>query len=206
MISNYLLAALKSYGVLGAIRLSRDLILSKIIFPKERLIRYPFYIRGFRFIAFSGGLTSGVGLRIDVFPQGSEKAVLKIGRNCQFNDYVHIGVAQEVEIGSNVLIASKVFISDHNHGSFSPEDGEAEIYLPPAKRRIVSKPVIISDDVWLGEGVQVLPGVSIGKGAVVGAGAVVTRNIPAYSISVGVPARVVKVFDFNLKHWVSIVQ
>lgn len=196
----------KVYGALGLIRLVRDVALSKICFSSERLIRYPFYIRGRSFIQFSGGLVSGVGLRVDVFPQGAAIASLKIGRNCQFNDYVHIGVAQQVVIGSNVLIASKVFISDHNHGSFSPADGDAEIHLPPAVRRIISKPVTISDYVWLGEGVQVLPGVNIGKGAVVGAGSVVTKDVPAYSIAVGVPAKVVKVFDFELNHWVSVAK
>jgi len=151
-------------------------------------------------------MTCGVNLRIDVLPQGHSSAVLEIGKDLQLNDYVHIAVAERITIGNNVLIASKVFISDHNHGSFSVSDGDAEIHLPPAGRRIISKPVTISDDVWLGEGVQVLPGVSIGKGAVVGAGSVVAKDIPAYSIAVGSPAKVVKVFNFELNHWISVAK
>jgi acetyltransferase-like isoleucine patch superfamily enzyme len=50
----------------------------------------------------------------------------------------------------------------------------------------------LEDDVWLGLGVAVLEGVRIGRGAVIGAGAVVTRDIPAYAIAIGVPARVVR--------------
>jgi maltose O-acetyltransferase len=51
-------------------------------------------------------------------------------------------------------------------------------------------PPVIEDDVWLGANVTVLPGRRIGTGAVVGAGAVVTRDVPAYAIVGGNPARV----------------
>jgi acetyltransferase-like isoleucine patch superfamily enzyme len=57
---------------------------------------------------------------------------------------------------------------------------------------MVSKPIEIGDDVWIGTGVKILKGVKIGKGAVIGAGSVVTRDIPPYSIAVGIPARVIK--------------
>ncbi len=52
--------------------------------------------------------------------------------------------------------------------------------------------IVIGNDVWLGASVVVTAGVSIGDGCVVGAGAVVTRDLPPYSICVGVPARVVR--------------
>jgi maltose O-acetyltransferase len=55
-----------------------------------------------------------------------------------------------------------------------------------------AKPVIIGNDVWIGRRVIILPGVIIGKGSVIGAGAVVSKNIPAYSVAVGNPAKVVK--------------
>ena len=50
----------------------------------------------------------------------------------------------------------------------------------------------IEDDVWIGNRVMIMSGVKIGQGAVIAAGAVVTRNIPAYSIAGGIPARVIK--------------
>ena len=53
-------------------------------------------------------------------------------------------------------------------------------------------PVRLGHDVWIGHGVTVLPGVSIGNGAAVGAGAVVTKDVPAYMVAVGVPARVLR--------------
>ncbi|MFH0749289.1 MAG: CatB-related O-acetyltransferase [Candidatus Bathyarchaeota archaeon] len=58
--------------------------------------------------------------------------------------------------------------------------------------------ITIGNDVWLGSSVIVLPNVTIGDGAIVGAGAVVTDNLPPYSISVGVPAKVIR-FRYSMK-------
>lgn len=55
-----------------------------------------------------------------------------------------------------------------------------------------AKPITVGDNVWFGGGVKVMPGVTIGSGAVIGGGSVVTRDIPANSVAVGNPARVIK--------------
>ena len=57
--------------------------------------------------------------------------------------------------------------------------------------------VPIGDNVWIGGNVTVLPGVTIGDNCTIGAGSVVTRDIPANSIAVGNPCRVIKKVDEN---------
>ena len=70
--------------------------------------------------------------------------------------------------------------------------------LEPTPRRVgleSADPIVIEDNVWLGGGVIVCPGVRIGESCVIGAGSVVTRDIPARSLAVGSPARVVRTLD-----------
>lgn len=181
---------LGTYGFLGFLRLINDLILTRIFNRPARLIRRPLYIRGGRYIKIGLGFTSGVGLRLDAFPTSSKQdAVLIIGKNVQVNDYVHIGAIDSITIGDNTLIASKVFITDHNHGLF---EDLSELAIPPIKRELSSKAVHIGANVWIGENVSILPGVKIGDGSIIGAGSVVTKDIPKNVIAVGAPARVIK--------------
>jgi lipopolysaccharide O-acetyltransferase len=192
---------LRDYSFLGLIRLTRDVLYTRIFFPKSRLIRMPFYMRGERFIDFGNDLTVGVGLRIDALPYGKAKEKLvRIGDRVQINDYVHIAGRFHLEIGNDVLIASKVFITDHNHGKYSGDD-QCSPHETPVERIEGAASVIIEDKVWLGEYVVVLPGVRIGKGAVIGAMSVVTKDIPPHTIAVGSPARVIKRYNENSRQW-----
>ena len=95
--------------------------------------------------------------------------------------YGHVGVA----IGDHVLIAPQAMIVPYQHIFASREALIAE-------QGGVQRKVAIEDDVYLGMSVRILLGVTIGRGAVVGAGAVVTKDIPAYAVAVGVPARVLR--------------
>lgn len=192
-----------SYHFIGLLSLGIDFLITKIFYNKSRIIRRPFYIRGKRYINLGKNLTTGVGCRIDAFPQ-EQKQVIKIGRDVQINDYVHIGAIDSIYIGNRVLIASKVFITDHNHGSYGYQNIHTDPSIPPIERELSSAPVIINDDVWIGEFVTVLPGVTIGKGSVIGAMSVVTKDIPPYSIAVGSPAKVIKRYDFDTKEWIKV--
>ncbi|MFT7073173.1 acetyltransferase [Patiriisocius sp. Uisw_017] len=198
-----MIKSLKIYGLFGFMRLIRDKLFTMLFYPKARIIRLPVYIRGKKGIQGGESLTTGVNLRIDIINSETITPVLHIGKNVEFNDYVHIGVAVGISIGDNTLIASKVFISDHNHGSYA---GEIHSHPDenPIDRVLTSKKVTIGKNVWIGEYVAILPGITIGDGAIIGAMSVVSRDIPAYSIAVGAPARVIKKFDKTKSEWTSI--
>lgn len=117
------------------------------------------------------------------------KPSLEIGAYCNFGGFNHISCTNKIIIGNNVLTGRWVTISDNNHGDTSRES----LYLPPGKRKIISKgPIIIEDDVWIGDKSTILSGVCIGKGAVIAANAVVTKDVPEYSVAAGNPARIIK--------------
>lgn len=194
---------LASYGIFGALRLSYSLVCTLLFDRPARLIRRPAYIRGRRGMRWGRDFTTGVGVRLDAFG-GKDEPILCIGDRVQLNDYVHIGAIESVVIGNDVLIASRVLITDHNHGGYQEMQEQSSPYINPADRSLVSKPVRIGDRVWIGENVSILPGVNIGNGAIIGAGSVVIGDVPAETIAVGVPARVVKKYDGQKKAWVAV--
>ena len=93
-----------------------------------------------------------------------------------------------VHIADDVLLAQHVVLSALNHGF---GDLEAPIRAQP----VSTARIRVDAGAWIGAQAVVLPGVTIGRNAVVGAGAVVTRDVPAYSVVAGNPARVVKRLD-----------
>ena len=189
----------KSIGLIAFLRLTIDLIFSKIMFPKARIIRRPYYIRNEGTFVYGRGFSTGPGLIIEVF---GENAKLEIGRNMMAYHNLHIGALESVIIGDDVLIASGVYISDHNHGSYSGEF-QSSPFEAPVKRSLTSSPVIIGNNVWIGERASILPGVSIGDGVIIGAGSVVTKSLPNFVIAAGVPAKIIKSFDTEKNIWKS---
>ena len=95
-------------------------------------------------------------------------------------------VGSGVKIGSHVMMGPDCLIYTQQH-----EFSSTEVTMDSQGMTAVL-PVIIGDDVWLGARVIIMPGVTIGNGAIVGAGAVVTKDVPEYSVAVGVPAKIIK--------------
>lgn len=193
---------ISNYGLFDILKICYFLLKTKIFFPKARLIRFPIDIRNKKNIDFGENLTTGVGCRIETFPQIiTESKLLKFGKNVQLNDYVHIAAVHSVEIGNNVLMASKIYISDCTHGSYIGNEDDSDPLTIPKDRPLSVKPVLIEANVWLGEFVSVLPGVTIGEGTIVGANSVVSKSLPPYVIAVGSPAKPIKFYNFESKRW-----
>lgn len=109
-----------------------------------------------------------------------------INMNCTFVDN------NIIEIGDDVLIASNVQIYTATH---STRFAERVVRNWEPGREIchtITRPVKICNGVWIGGGAIILSGVTIGENSVIGAGSVVTRSIPANSVAVGNPCRVIK--------------
>ena len=67
------------------------------------------------------------------------------------------------------------------------------LHIPPLKRNLFSKgPVIIGKNVWIGDKATILPGIIVGDGAIIAANSVVTKNVPAYGVVGGNPAKLIK--------------
>lgn len=102
----------------------------------------------------------------------------------------------EIHIGSFCSIASNVIIQEYNHkvDTITTYDILSHIcHEDDIKNTTTSKgPIIIEDGVWIGSNSVILSGVKIGRGAIIGAGSVVLKDIPAYAIAAGNPAKVIK--------------
>lgn len=114
------------------------------------------------------------------------------------------GLEQEkLEIGNFCSIAYGVkFIlgGEHDYKKISTYPFNALVYHEGIDAISKGK-IIVKDDVWIGYNALILSGVEIGQGAIVAAGSVVTKNVPAYAIVAGVPARIIKYrFDEDIIH------
>lgn len=130
------------------------------------------------------GIVAQCGKNVNIERLAAFTPAMRIG------DYSGVGVKCSINgpvtIGKDVMMGPECIIHTHRHRDDSIDipmrlQGKAEV-----------RPVTIEDDVWLGSRVIILPGVTIGKGCIIGAGAVVTKDIPAYSVAAGVPAKVIK--------------
>lgn len=119
--------------------------------------------------------------------------------NVSIGRYANITAIDQITIKSGCLISEFFYTSDHSHG-YDPSLG---IY--PAEQQLFSKgKVTIGPGCFIGFRVCVMPGVNIGKGCVVGSNSVVTKDLPDFTIAVGVPAKAIKRFNFDTKTWVNI--
>ena len=110
---------------------------------------------------------------------------LRIGDKCVFGKDNTVNCYLDIEFGEAALAADWVYICDFDH-VFD------DVTVPIKDQGIVKAPVRIGRDVWIGEKASVLRGVHVGEGSVIASHCLVNKDVPAYSVAVGVPARVVR--------------
>jgi len=115
---------------------------------------------------------------------------VKIGRFCCIAPNVEIVYGQH-PIGLNVSSSPVFYSIDGNQTgfTFSKEQLFDEFYYADEDKKFS---VVIGNDVWIGYKALIMEGVKIGDGAIIGAGAVVTKDVEAYGIYVGVPAKLIR--------------
>lgn len=129
-------------------------------------------------------IVSGFGKNVNIERGAVFGPLLEIGDNSGVG--INCELYGPIKIGENVMMGPEVVIytSGHRHDRTDIpmiEQGSDE-----------TREVTIGNDVWIGRRAMIMPGVNIGDGCVIGAGAVVTKDVPAYSIVGGVPAKVIK--------------
>jgi acetyltransferase-like isoleucine patch superfamily enzyme len=185
-------AALASYRALRRVRghaFSRAVSGGFAEFGPHSVLDPPVDIRGARRIAIGAHVWVGPGSWLYAMPETeTAEPVLVVGDGVNISGNCVLSAVASVRLGRDVLLARNVYISDHSHAY-------EDVARPVRMQGLTSiRPVEIGDGAWLGQGVVVCPGVSIGRGAVIGAGSVVRQDVPAYSVAVGTPARVVRSF------------
>ena len=113
-----------------------------------------------------------------------------IGDNTSIEQNCHITCANKVDIGSNVTILGYCCVTDINHEY-------KDINKKVLEQEIIVYETSIGDGSFIGMGSRIMAGVTIGKHCVIGANSVVNKDIPNYSVAVGIPAKIIKRYDFE---------
>lgn len=159
-------------------------------------------INSFKYLSISEGLNLGKDSRfmfVSEYHGGKYNPLLKIGKNVCIGNRFTILCAEPIIIEDNCLLASDVLITSENHG-INPEISLSYSELP-----LTGECVKIGKGTWIGEKVSILPGVEIGEKCIIATGAVVTHSCPAYCMMAGVPARIIKRYDFDKHEWIKLI-
>jgi len=140
---------------------------------------------GYAHVKTQPGLMIDPGVTIWISNDEGAQPDLVFGRRVCISRHTYLGVYQPMTIGDNTIIGAYSYIISANHRYDSRE-------IPIRDQGYTGAPVHIGEDVWIGTHVVILPGVTIGKGAIIAAGSLVNRDVPAYEIWGGMPAKFLK--------------
>lgn len=152
-----------------------------------RIERVP-YVRGPGKVTVGDDVYISGKINISFSRHSDEPPELSVGNRSFIGHGCSFSMARKISIGDDCLISGGVFIQD-NDGH--PQDLDERKAGKPVDIDNIS-PVVMEDGAWIGRGAVILKGVTVGKGAIVGAGSIVVSDVPADSVAVGNPARVVK--------------
>ena len=192
-------------SVLG---LARDIIKGIYVGTIQVLTRFAYVERE---------IPSSISLwaRLDVMVRAKhhERHRFSIGKNtlieslctiCTWHGDVILKDGASIGIGS--IVIGPVFIGESSAcGQNCFISGESHHYKDISKnflrQGVQTEQVVIGKNVWIGANASILPGVTIGDNSVIGAGSTITHDVPAYSVTAGNPAKIIKKYNFKTKQW-----
>lgn len=131
-------------------------------------------------------LTTKFGLKhnggIAIYPNAQIWAPwnVEMGSSVAIDCDVNLYSADKIKIGTKVAISREAFICTASHD------------ISYASRPLITAPITICDGVWIGARATILPGITIGEGAIIATNAVVTKDVPAWAVVAGNPAKIIK--------------
>lgn len=141
----------------------------------------------------------------------SDKGEVTVGNNTYLGNSKII-CRTKIEFEDNIFVAWDSYFYDHDSHSLNYKDRENDIkqqlkdysegenFIKNKNWNVVnSKPIKVCSNAWIGMNCIILKGVTIGEGAIVGAGSVVTKDVPAWTIVGGSPARIIKEIPLELR-------
>ena len=161
------------------------------------------------YIGFGAKLVGGgklkLGEKVQVMPYSMivslRDGIIEVGEGTTISMFSRIASLGHVKFGKYVAMGPNCFIADFNH-----EFADVNIPVKLQGLRITSTldgtpNVEIGDGSWLGTHVVIAGNVTIGKNCVIGANSVVTKDVPDYCVAAGVPAKIIKKYNFNTGKW-----
>lgn len=165
----------------------------------DGLLGHPLEVINSKYVTVGKNVRIKKGVRLNCYDRFAGISLhpnLNIGDGVIINYNCCIFCTDKISIGKDTIFAEGVFISSENHGMNPDSD------VPYHAQPLVSAPVHIGEGSWVGERAIILPGANIGKKCIVAAGAVVVRgDYPDYCILAGVPAKIIKRYNFETKNW-----
>ncbi len=172
-------------------------------------LRFKIFFKEFKFPSYIGSILSinnkgdiiikkrvriQPGLRIETI---TKKSKIIINENTSIGQNFHVTSGDILSIGENVTILGNVFITNIDHDY-------TEIEKPILEQKLIIKETKIGDNCFIGYGASIQAGTILGKQCIVGTNAVVRGIFPDYCVIVGVPAKIIKKYNFETKKWESV--